>query len=858
MNESFALTYLGVFLDELEEQLQVLDESILELENDGNSPETIQTIFRAAHTLKGSSAAMGFHSMKEVTHKVESVFELLRQNRLMVSKRLINVLFQCIDYLKAKKETLRKGDFNDEPIETLVELLDGIMNDQPETVQGAFGNTNTGNEVKSQLFQGWSESEIALRNEKLNEGIPSYEVNITLAEHVDMPTVKAMVILRNLGELGDVLGTTPPIGMWEQEDLLRTEPIYFLLATLSSESDIIRKVEEASQISEFSVKSLMVEGAQAAIPTKIVNQPILSVEQTAASGVVPTGDQSAAGAVQSDAKVQIQHTVRVDVNRLEHLLNLVGELIIDNTRIREVRRRFEERFKQEPETLLLGEITDHLGRVIAELQEGTMKTRMMPIEQLFNRFPRLVRDVADQSGKEVSFVLEGKETELDRTLIEEIGDPLIHIIRNAIDHGLETPEIREKLGKNRKGNLMLRAGHQENAIVITLADDGRGIDLNRIKQKAIQKGFISEDEAARLSDKETISLIFHSGMSTAEQVTELSGRGVGMDIVRTHIEKLNGIINIETTPGEGTVFTIKLPLTLAISRSLLVQMGKHTLAIPLTNVVETFRLTPDDVQIVNGEEVCVVRGEILPLVRMHRRLGTTENDSNAKGYAVMIGLAEKRVCLYVDKLIANQEIVMKSLGSYLGQVAYVSGATILGDGRIALILDVNAVIRDSGATIRKNDSSEQQAAGRKVKLVTFDLENEHYALDINRAKEIIKVPSILRMANAPSEVLGLMNLRGELLPVIDIKTCLGMYPTEPDEHSRIIILNEDGRDIGILVDRVKEVLHVRHNQIESAPKDFAMISEQYIGGICKTDDQLVIILELDRMLRSRGWDLIHA
>ncbi|SFS59714.1 chemotaxis protein CheW [Paenibacillus sp. BC26] len=857
MNETFAMTYLGVFLDELEEQLQVLDESILELENGGNSPETIQTIFRAAHTLKGSSAAMGFHSMKEVTHKVESVFELLRQNRLLVSKPLINVLFQCIDYLKAKKETLRKGDFNDEPIETLVELLDGIMNDQPETVHVSAGNTNTGTEVK--LFQGWSDSEIALRNEKQSEGIPSYEVSITLAEHVDMPTVKAMVILRNLGELGEVIGTTPPIGMWEQEDLLRAEPIYFLLATVSSESDIIRKVEEASQISEFSVKSMMVEGAQAASPTKIVNQPILSVEQFAAApGVSSLGDQSAAGAVQSDAKVQIQHTVRVDVNRLEHLLNLVGELIIDNTRIREVRRRFEERFKQEPETVLLGEITDHLGRVIAELQEGTMKTRMMPIEQLFNRFPRLVRDVADQSGKEVSFVLEGKETELDRTLIEEIGDPLIHIIRNAIDHGLETPDIREKLGKNRKGNLLLRASHQENAIVITLADDGRGIDLNRIKQKAIQKGFITEEEAARLSDKETISLIFHSGMSTAEQVTELSGRGVGMDIVRSHIEKLNGIINIETTPGEGTVFTIKLPLTLAISRSLLVQMGKHTLAIPLTNVVETFRLTPNDVQIVNGEEVCVVRGEILPLVRMHRRLGTTENDSNAKGYAVMIGLAEKRVCLYVDKLIANQEIVMKSLGSYLGQVAYVSGATILGDGRIALILDVNAVIRDSGATIRKSDSSEQQASGRKVKLVTFDLEKEHYALDINRAKEIIKVPSILRMANAPAEVLGLMNLRGELLPVIDIKTCLGMYPTEPDQHSRIIILNEDGRDIGILVDRVKEVLHVRQNQIESAPKDFAMISEQYIGGICKTDDQLVIILKLDRMLRSRGWDLIHA
>lgn len=864
MNESFALTYLSVFLDELEEQLQVLDESILELENGGNSPETIQTIFRAAHTLKGSSAAMGFQSMKEVTHKVESVFELLRQNRLQTSKPLINVLFKCIDYLKAKKETLRKGDFNDEPIETLIELLNGVMNDQPseETTAANAAAAEKAKATTAQeqaLYNGWNDTVLAAQAQMLTEGVHSYEISVTLAGNVEMPTVKAMVILRNLGELGEVIATAPEIGMWEQEQLLTSGPIHFMLATSQTEAHIVSKVEEASQIESFTVKHLQAGGG-----VQIGSKPsVVSVnKQTAApapaSVIGPQASADHGSAGQSDTKVQIQQTVRVDVNRLEHLLNLVGELIIDNTRIREVRRRFEERFKQEPETLLLGEITDHLGRVVAELQEGTMKTRMMPIEQLFNRFPRMVRDVAEQAGKEVIFHLEGKETELDRTLIEEISDPLIHIIRNAIDHGLEPPDEREKLGKNRKGNLLLRASHQENAIVITLADDGRGIDLNRIKQKAVQKGFIGAEEADALTDKEIIGLIFHSGMSTAEKVTELSGRGVGMDIVRSHIEKLNGIINIETTAGEGTVFTIKLPLTLAISRSLLVQLGKHTIAIPLTNVIETFRLTPEDIQIVNSEEVCVVRGEILPLVRMHRRLGTVENDTESKGYAVMIGLAEKRVCLYVDKLVANQEIVMKSLGNYLGQVAYVSGATIMGDGRIALILDVNAVIRDSGATISKSNAGEQKTTGRKVKLVTFDLEDEHYALDINQAKEIIKVPSILRMANTPPEVLGLMNLRGDLLPVIDIKTCLGMHNSEPDQHSRVIILNEDGRDIGILVDRVREVIHVTHSQIEPAPKDFTMISDQYIGGICKTDEQLVIVLKLDKMLRSRGWDTIHA
>ncbi|MFC5404531.1 chemotaxis protein CheW [Cohnella soli] len=869
--DSFASTYLSVFLDELEEQLQTLDHAILELENGGEG-DTVQRIFRAAHTLKGSSAAMGFTAIKDVTHKVESVFDLLRQGRLTVSGPLIDTLFRCIDDLKKQKEALKVGQVDDKADPGLMDALEKILAGKPLDDEGgesgaepetaapnnAIGNETTDEAELSESSPGirWRQGELEEMAKKRRENVPLHMVSVTLAKEADMPTVRGMLVHRALSETGEVLAIHPPLNEWDNEELLVSAPISFVVASERSASEIEGNVLQLSQLSEARVAAIddLLASPVNELPldsgTTVPASEETEIHMPEAPSEAKEKPEAVAGV---EGKVQVQQTVRVDVKRLEHLLNLVGELIIDNTRLQEVRKRLDTRGSQQEEGALLGEVADHLNRVIAELQEGMMKTRMLPIEQLFNRFPRLVRDLSQQAGKEIHFTIEGKETELDRTLIEEISDPLIHILRNAADHGLEAPETRERLGKPRKGNLRLQAMHQENAIVIRVTDDGRGIDARKIKQKALERGDISQEEAARMSDKEAIGLIFRSGMSTAEKVTELSGRGVGMDIVRTQIEKLNGLIDIDTELGQGTIISIKLPLTLAITRSLLVELGKHTLAIPLVHVLETFQLSNASIQRVHGKEVCTVRGDIYPLVRLHDRLGT-EPRADGKGYAVMIGAAEKRVCLYVDKLVANQEIVMKPLSAYVGQVPYISGCSILGNGSISLILDVNSVMRDSGtAKDSKTDEAALSQSSRVTKRVTFSLGDQQYALDINQVKEIIRVPAMSQVGMANSEVLGVFSLRDSLLPVFDLSRYLGHHEAEIGEDSRIIVMKgtADGH-IGVLVDSVAEVFNMPENEVEPTPSSIGSEVSRYIRGIHKKGDNLTFLLQADALLDAVG------
>ncbi|WP_372635133.1 chemotaxis protein CheW [Cohnella sp.] len=884
--DHFASTYLSVFLDELEEQLLTLDHSILELESGGNQQDTIQKIFRAAHTLKGSSAAMGFHQMKEVTHRVESVFDLLRQDRLSLSSTLINTLFDCIDYLKSQREALRQGRTEEQPHGTLLIALNDCLSGRP-AVSAGKEETDGLPELNGceGTESGWAQTELEEMARKREEGVPLYLVSVTLTAGADMPTVRAMLVHRTLSETGEVIALKPSLADWENEELLLSGPISYVIASGHPPETIGSNVLQLSQINDVNVQLIesfpqpgrergrtkaeaFLDEHAAPVAASVAALDAAPVSASGPAASAPTAAPDAVASVSSaslpsapagkleasaEGKASIQQTVRVDVKRLEHLLNLVGELIIDNTRLQEVRRKLGERDKQDQDVATLGEVTDHLNRVIAELQEGMMKTRMLPIEQLFNRFPRLVRDLSQQAGKEIQFTIEGKETELDRTLIEEIGDPLIHILRNAADHGIESPDEREKLGKPRKGLLLLQASHQENAIVIRVKDDGRGIDPEKVKRKAVHKGFITELEAARLSDKELIALIFHSGMSTAEQVTELSGRGVGMDIVRTQIEKLNGLIDIDTTLGQGTEITIKLPLTLAITRSLLVELGKHTVAIPLVHVLETFQLSSANIQSVHGKEICTVRGDIFPLVRLHGKL-RTEPARAGKGYAVMIGAAERRVCLYVDRLVANQEIVMKPLSAYLGQVPYVSGSSILGNGSIAYILDVNAVVRDAGTVIDPGRVGRHAVKSvHTEKRVTFMLGDQRYALDIGQVKEIIRVPALLQVASTSPEMLGMFNLRGSLLPVVDLAQCLGLSPLPIGEESRVIVMREGGSDIGVLVDSVTEVFNMPDSEVETTPAAIANVASEFIRGIHKRGDELTVLLRTDKLLAASGF-----
>jgi two-component system chemotaxis sensor kinase CheA len=384
------------------------------------------------------------------------------------------------------------------------------------------------------------------------------------------------------------------------------------------------------------------------------------------------------------------------VERLEHMMNLVGELVIDQTRIHQVERTQSRRFSDESVNDL-AQISDHLSRIIGELQESVMKARMLPIEQLFNRFPRMVRDLSRDLGKEIELVIEGKDTELDRTLIEEIADPLIHLIRNAVDHGIEMPEKRQQSGKIAKGTLTIRAAHEDNQVVLYIEDDGAGIDPEKMKKSALGKGVITQEGAEQLSDREAIELIFRPGFSTAAIVSDVSGRGVGMDIVRSHIEKLNGLIDIETKLGEGTQFKIRLPLTLAIIVGLLVKLNDQTFIIPMSNIAEIVRVTYDEIQTVRGQPVILLRNQVIPVAWMHDHFHMPKVEKDKSHIPlVIVGSAEKRLALAVDELIGNQEIVIKSLGSYVGKVDCIAGSTILGDGKVALILEISGLIHKIG------------------------------------------------------------------------------------------------------------------------------------------------------------------
>ncbi|OCA81951.1 histidine kinase [Bacillus wudalianchiensis] len=832
--------YLGVFLDEVDEQLQILDSEILILEEKPSDTQTIQNIFRAAHTLKGSSASMGFEKMKEFTHHLENVFDLIRNQLLTVTPALVDVIFESIDFIKRLKEAIVNGSLDKMDIVPHVDKLHQLKRDgeQPPKREEVTLKSTGKVPVKLDDYQ-----KNVIQN-AYTFGHNAVAVSVSLMKDTLMKNVRALLVHNNLREAGEIIAAFPPVEEMEKETDFTGEMTYILL-TMQTKQEIIDIVSQVSDIESVDV----VELAEADNDAPANEAADANVKETKEPEIIEKEKRSS-------IKQKVHPTVRVDVDRLEHLMNLVGELVIDQTRLVDVRSRLtENETSREDDIDTLDEVTNHLSRVITELQEGMMKTRMLPIEQLFNRFPRMVRDTAQKSEKEIEFIMEGKETELDRSLIEEISDPIIHLLRNSIDHGIEAPEEREKIGKPRKGKIVLRAAHEENHIVISIKDDGKGIDPQKVKESAIKRGSISEEEASKLTDKELIFLIFKSGVSTAEKITDISGRGVGMDIVRAHIENLNGLIDIESTVGEGTIFTVKLPLTLAIISSLLVKFGAKTFAIPLVNVLEIIRLNTDDIQIVNNKEVGLVRGRVLPLVRMKERLQIEDDESIPKHkhreFVIVVGIADKRIGLIADKTLGNQEIVIKSLGKYVGSPPYIAGATIMGDGSVALILDVSSVVREEGAQLLENvEINRKKELKEEQQFVTFKLDTEEYGLEIQRAKDIVSVPNITKVVNTSDDLLGIINLRGTMLPVVDLRKRFHLEVKEITQKSRIIVVENEGEDVGFLVDEVTQVLKTNHHQIEHPPAGSQYNHSDLIKGISKDGNRVVILLDFDKIIHS--------
>ncbi|QJD84803.1 chemotaxis protein CheA [Cohnella herbarum] len=666
--------YQTLYMEELDEQLQLMEEEVLRFEQDGETMEGIQRLFRAAHTLKGSSAAMGYERMKRLTHNMEHILEKVRNRECTVTPDMATLFLCCLDRMKQLRSEIASGHTEVSDIEDLVEDLKKV-NVIHSALDAAILNTKISADI--QLSE-----EIGLASIRLLEsGQYAFWVRIQLTDHCEMRAARFHVLQTLISETSVVLwseaASLSEAGKDSDQSSLR-----WLIVSREPQDMLEASILAWVDVEQVQMKQVNVAELEALTVTSVSDLSETKKDQLGMTSVMVNPERT---------RVQ---SIRVNVDRLEQLMNLVGELVIDQTRIKQIEKSMDTKFGKDELVQDLGQMSDHFSRIIGELQESVMKVRMLPIEQLFNRFPRLIRDLSQSLGKEIELILEGKETELDRTLIEEIGDPLIHILRNSVDHGIEASAIRRERGKPAKGRILLRASHEDNQVLIVVKDDGGGIDSGKLLQKAISTNLITAAEAEQFSDKEAIDLIFHPGLSTASQVSDISGRGVGMDIVRAGIEKINGRLDIETVKGQGTEFKIRLPLTLAIITGLLVTVNESTYIIPMSNVAEIVRLSLEEIQNIRSVPMVTIRDQVIPIVWLHDCLGYPKRIRQGMRIpVVIIGRAEKRYALAVDELLGNQEIVIKSLGDFVGQIEGIAGATILGNGKVALILEIGGLIR---------------------------------------------------------------------------------------------------------------------------------------------------------------------
>jgi two-component system chemotaxis sensor kinase CheA len=663
----------GLFLAEVDELVQRVEESLVDLERAPDDQALLNEIFRAAHTIKGNSATIGHTRMAALTHAMETRLDDVRKGAASVTPQLIEALLKALDVLKL--------------------LRDEVETHVPAEVDVDAAAAAVERRAEKRTDAPKARAKRAAKQAK-SDASASHRFSIVF-EQGPWAAVRALQTLMALGEHGKVLSSVPSQAEVENEDVQFGNRLMVLVHSDEPEHVLVDALNGVPEVG--SIKSEVLTSAPEA--------------EAASVDDVATAAPSATTVMPAPAQKTSSTTIRIDVARLDALLNLVGELVIDRTRLVQLGGALAEQFGDHRILSDLQQTALHIGRITDELQEQVMKSRMLPVESVFNRLPRVVRDVAAKQGKQIDFIIEGKDTELDRSVIEEIGDPLLHLIRNAVDHGLETPEERLAVGKPAAGRLRLSARHADSFILISMEDDGKGIDVEAVKRKAVERGVVTQEHADRMSELEAVQLIFSPGLSTAEQLSDVSGRGVGMDVVRANVEKINGSVDVETRRGNGTTFTIRLPLTLAIVQSLLVRVAGGIYALPIHSVTETLRIERAQIHRVNHREAVQLRDTVLPLVSLRRVFGMeTEDESEVgpgDGSRLVVAVHSnaqnaRQVGLIVDGLVGEQEIVIKPLGQLVGDVAGVSGAAILGDGSVALIVDVAALISQA---IRDNTTT---------------------------------------------------------------------------------------------------------------------------------------------------------
>ncbi|WRB69444.1 chemotaxis histidine kinase/response regulator CheAY2 [Helicobacter pylori] len=661
------------FLIEAFEMNEQLDQDLVELEHNPEDLDLLNRIFRVAHTIKGSSSFLNLNILTHLTHNMEDVLNRARKGEIKITPDIMDVVLRSIDLMKTLLVTIRDtgSDTNngkENEIEEAVKQLQAITS---QNLEGAKEGTKEAPQ---------KENEKEVKKEAKKENIKENQENKAKA-----PTAKDFASDNPLADEPDLDYTN----MSAEEVEAEIER----LLNKRQEADKERRAQKKQEAKPKQEVAPKTEIPKTEIPK--TETPKAPKTETKAKAKADTEENKA-------PSIGVEQTVRVDVRRLDHLMNLIGELVLGKNRLIRIYGDVEERYDGEKFLEELNQVVSSISAVTTDLQLAVMKTRMQPVGKVFNKFPRMVRDLSRELGKSIELIIEGEETELDKSIVEEIGDPLIHIIRNSCDHGIEPLEERRRLNKPETGKVQLSAYNEGNHIVIKISDDGKGLDPVMLKEKAIEKGVISERDAEGMSDREAFNLIFKPGFSTAKVVSNVSGRGVGMDVVKTNIEKLNGIIEIDSEVGVGTTQKLKIPLTLAIIQALLVGVQEEYYAIPLSSVLETVRISQDEIYTVDGKSVLRLRDEVLSLVRLSDIFKVDAIlESNSDVYVVIIGLADQKIGVIVDYLIGQEEVVIKSLGYYLKNTRGIAGATVRGDGKITLIVDVGAMM-DMAKSIKVN------------------------------------------------------------------------------------------------------------------------------------------------------------
>ena len=686
--------YLEIFIDETKEHLQSLNTQILDLEQDPESEDTINEIFRAAHSLKGMAGTMGYKRMQNLTHDMENVFSEVRNGNIKVGANMIDILFQCLDaleeYLDTIQTTADEGTNENEPlIKALNQILAGSEGEEGDDAPEAEAKDSKAEEAEDGEKDKWTQivlgtSEKSVIGKAQEEGKNVFGLTVYIQESCILKAARAFLVIKAVEELGEIIVSAP--ATQDIEDERFGNDFSIIVITDKALEDLTKAAEAVSEIETVAGGSIDLS-AETSEPKAV---PVAEQKQETAAPVAATGTKVAAtpAATKQDkkavvAKPVVNRTVRVDIEKLDSLMNLLSELIIAKNSL--VSRTANNE----------NEVSDieYLESVTTNLHESVMKVRMVPIESVVQKFPRMIRDLQKKLGKKMELYMSGEETELDRTVVDEIGDPLMHLLRNAADHGLENAELRQERGKPEVGSIHLDAYQDGNNVIIEVSDDGGGIDIDSVKQKAIERGVVTPDQAGSMSDKDVMELLFLPSFSTAKEVTDVSGRGVGLDVVKSKIESLSGEVSVKSKYGEGSTWSIRLPLTLAIIQALMVVVGDEKYAISLGSIETIENITNNDINYVQAKEVINLRGTVIPLIRLDEMLDIREERSTSEDLIVVIvRKGEQRAGLIVDELMGQQEIVIKSLGKYISKCKYISGATILGNGEVALIIDANAMI----------------------------------------------------------------------------------------------------------------------------------------------------------------------